>query len=187
MGYATPAAEGQRVLLAVHGVVGVHAHEAALVKAGGLDVAVQGLLIARGLPVQQVGDLLDHEHVAGIAAGEHRGGLHGVVLGGDVDVLDGDAGMGGLKGFLLGGQIGGGGGVPGDDGQRLGVLGHGEAARGQQHQDCQDQSKGFLHEWFLLLIVRDAPAGFVFPKPENNFQPSGIIIATKRQIVNSFR
>ena len=142
-------AEGQRVLGALEGVVRFHADEAGHVIA--FHVGGQGLSEALGLPVHDVGDLLDHEHVAGVVAGEHGARLDGVVLRGNVDVLQVDVGVGFLESLLLGDQVGGGVGVPRDDGQHLLFLGHSKAGHGQEHHRCQDQGKQLLHFGFLLL------------------------------------
>ena len=142
------AAEGDRVLDAVHRVVRFRADEPGQIIAA--DVVGQRGGKALGLPVDQVVDFLDHDHVALVSAFQHRGGLHRVVLRSDIDVLDFDAGMGRFKGFLLGNQIGSGRGVPGDDGQHLvlGQGGHGQHRK--QHHRGQQHRQHFLHESFLL-------------------------------------
>ena len=109
------AAERNGVLHAVHRVVLLGSDESGHVIAGGVQRGCEAL----GLPVDQVVDFLDHEHVAGVSAFQHGRGLHSVVLGSNVHILDGHAGMGFFKSILLGVQIGGGGGVPGHHGQHL--------------------------------------------------------------------
>ena len=137
-------AEGQAGLDAVKGVAALHAHEAGQIIAVALDVGVQGLGVAGLVPVQDVGDLFDHEDVGGVVAGQHGAGLGAVILGSHVHILDGDAGVGGFESFLLGGVIGGGVDVPRHDLQDDAVVGGG-ADHGQDHDHGQRESQQFLH------------------------------------------
>ena len=145
-------AEGHGVQLVFHAVVLFGAHEAGQVIAGLFHIGVQGLGKALGLPLDNIVQFLHHEHVALVAAGEHGGRFDGVVLRSDVHIFDGHAGMGGFIGFLLGDQVGGGGGVPGHNGQGLVVLGGSEADAGKQQDTGEQKSKQLFHVQVLLQI-----------------------------------
>ena len=134
------AAERNGVLHAVHRIVHFRAAEAGHV----IIRSVQRGRKALGLPVDQVVNFLDHDDVALVAAFQHGGRLHGVVLGSNVDVFNGHARVGGFKGILLGNQVGGGGGVPGHHGDHLVFFRHGGDGQ-QHHHGCQQQGQHFLH------------------------------------------
>ena len=123
------AAERNGILHTVHGVVYFSTYESGHI----ISVRIQRSCEALSLPVDQVVNFLDHENVARVSAFEHGGRLHSVILGSDVHILDGDAGMGGFKSILLGNQVRGCGGIPCHHGQHL-VLGQGGYGQQRHHQ-----------------------------------------------------
>ena len=138
-------AERQRVLRAVQRVVGFHAHEAGQIVVVLGNVVSQRLREALLRPVHDVDVLLDHEQVAGVAAGKHRAGLGVPVLRRHVNVFDGHTGVGCFKGFLLRLIVRRRADVPRDDGQRRIFFRRCEARHAQHHCDRQYQREQLFH------------------------------------------
>ena len=138
-------AERQRVLRVVQRVVGFHAHEAGQIVVVLGNVVSQRLREALLRPVHDVDVLLDHEQVAGVAAGKHRAGLGVPVLRRHVNVFNGHTGVGCFKGFLLRLIVRRRADVPRDDGQRRVFFRRCEARHAQHHCDRQYQREQLFH------------------------------------------